>query len=111
MKTLIRTCDSPGCEGEVLEAFGDHSLCLEHYVAEATQRLDAAKDSFCAGRGVDRETFDWLLAQVDYIVDTIGGETLTLSDDQRSKLLELLLGIANLNECIHHPGVGVRKGK
>jgi len=111
MKTLIRTCRSQDCHSEAPEAFGDASLCLEHYVAEATQRLNAAKDSFGTGQGVDGETLDWLLAQVDLVVETIGDETLTLDEEQRSKLLEILLGIANLNECIHHSSARVRQRK
>jgi hypothetical protein len=110
MKTLIRTCHCQDCEVEVPESLGDNSLCLEHYMAEATQRLYETKDSFDCGQGVDRETFDWLLAQVDLIVEMIGNESLATSEDQRSKLLQLLLGIANLNECIHHPIVVARKG-
>lgn len=111
MKILIRTCRSQDCHSEAPEAFGDASLCLEHYVAEATQRLNAAKDSFSIGQGIDGETLDWLLAQVDLVVETIGDETLTLDEEQRSKLLELLLGIANLNECIHHSSARVRQRK
>lgn len=111
MKTLLRTCGSQGCQVEVPEAFGAAILCPEHYVAEATQRLDAAKDTFLSGRGVDGETLDWLLAQVDCVVETIGDENLTLGEEQRSKLLELLLGIANLNECLHHSPATVRQGQ
>jgi hypothetical protein len=110
MKTLIRTCLSTNCEVGVPEAFGGAGFCLEHYVKDATQRLDAAKDTFFAGLGVDREALDWLLAQVDFVVETIANDNLTLDHDQRSSLLQLLLGIANLNECIHHPGVAVRQG-
>lgn len=109
MKTLIRTCGFPDCKTEVPEGFGDGSLCLQHYVAEATLKLETAKNRFSSGLGVDGESMDWLLAQVDFIVETIGNEDLVLDDFQRSELLELLLGIANLNECIHHSDATVRK--
>ena len=49
MKTLIRTCLSPGCQGEVPEAFGDDSLCLEHYVAEATQDWTRPRTVYATG--------------------------------------------------------------
>jgi hypothetical protein len=109
MKTLIRTCRSQDCQVEVPEAFGDGSLCLQHYLAEATLRLDAAKNRFSGGLGVDGDELDWLLAQVDFVVETIGDDNLTLDQDQRSELLELLLGIANLNECLHHSSATVRQ--
>jgi flagellar biosynthesis regulator FlaF len=43
-----------------------------------------------------------MLAQVDFIVETIGSENLELDDEMRSNLLQLLLAIANLNEQIRH---------
>ena len=109
MKTLIRTCRSQDCQAEVPETFGDGSICIQHYVAEATFRLEAAKNSFSNGLGIDGDALDWLLAQVDFVVETIGDDNLTLDDYQRSELLELLLGIANLNECIHHSNATIRQ--
>jgi hypothetical protein len=61
-----------------------------------------------SGHGVDHNTLDWLLVHVDFIVETIGEESATLDADLRPKLLELLLGIANLNEYIRHQTVVVR---
>jgi hypothetical protein len=108
MNTLIHTCRSQDCHAEVPEAFGDGTICLQHYVAEATYRLETAKNRFGSGLGVDGEALDWLLAQVDFVVETIGSDNLTLDDFQRSELLELLLGVANLNECIHHSSAALR---
>ena len=108
MKTLIRTCRSGDCQVEVPEAFGDGSLCLQHYLEEATERLEESKESFRTGQGVDAEALDWLLAQVDFVVDVVGSEDLILYDEQRSQLLQLLLDIANLNECLHHAGAALR---
>jgi hypothetical protein len=41
-----------------------------------------------------------MLAQVDYIVETMGNDALEISDEMRSNMLQLLLAIANLNEQI-----------
>ena len=41
-----------------------------------------------------------MLEQVDFIVETIGDESLDVGDEMRSNLLQLLLSIANLNEQI-----------
>jgi hypothetical protein len=110
VKTLIHTCLSQSCQAEVPKAFGDTGFCLEHYVADATQRLDAAKDSLGSGRGVEDQKLDWLLAQVDFVVELIGDESLAPTEAQRSKLLELLLGIANLNEHIRRSTAQARQG-
>ena len=45
-----------------------------------------------------------MLDQVDFIVEIIGNEDLELGDEMRSNLLQLLLGIANLNEQIRSQG-------
>jgi hypothetical protein len=50
---------------------------------------------------------DWLLNQVDFAVEALGQEDNLWDSDQRSKLLELLLGVANLNEYIRHSLVSV----
>jgi hypothetical protein len=86
-------------------AIGDTWRCIEHYIVVTTQKLGSARDSFRCGVGVDPEEFDWLLAQVDIVVEMIGDETLDLGDEQRTKILDLLLGIANLNEYIRRSNV------
>jgi hypothetical protein len=111
VKTLVHTCLSQGCQAEVPKAFGDSSFCLEHYVADATQKLEAAKESLSNGRGVDGLKLDWLLTQVDFVVEMIGNESLAPTEAQRSKLLELLLGIANLNEHIRRSTAHARQAR
>ena len=49
---------------------------------------------------VDHNSREWMLAQVDFIIETIGNEDLEIGDEMRSNLLQLLLAIANLNEQI-----------
>jgi hypothetical protein len=48
---------------------------------------------------------DWLLAQVDLAVEVLAQEDVDWDANQRSKLLELLLGVANLNEYIRNSAV------
>jgi hypothetical protein len=94
------TCQFQGCKAEVPPGFFDQGLCVDHYLARATEKLNAVTQTFRVGRNVDNEILDWLLAQVDFVVETIGDETVSLREDERTNLLELLLGIANFNEHI-----------
>jgi len=41
---------------------------------------------------------NWMLSQVDFIVESLGTESGELDDSLRSSLLQLILAIANLNE-------------
>jgi len=75
---------------------------LEDYIADSTQRLESISERSSQGEAVDAESRHWMLDQVDYIVETIGNESLEISDEMRSNMLQLLLAIANLNEQIRH---------
>ena len=100
MTTPSRTCQEPNCTAEVPVVLEMHGLCLHHYLEGAFHRLADATQDFQSGRDVERQSMDWLLAQVDFAVQVLGEEDAKWDDDQRSKLLELLLGVANLNECV-----------
>jgi hypothetical protein len=109
MATPSRTCSAPECKSEVPDSLASQRLCVDHYVDHAFQKLDLATEHSRLGQDVDRGTLDWLLLQVDYIVETVGDESSTLDSETHSKLLELLLAIANLNEYTRHQSVGGRR--
>jgi len=75
---------------------------LDDYLASAMEELQAMTERVNRGESMEHGSRDWLLNQVDFIVEVIGNESLALSDDMRSNLLQLLLAIANLNEQIRH---------
>jgi len=92
-------------EASVLElhtSFGEAGPSLDSYLLNSTQELNAITELVSRGEVADRDSRDWMLAQVDFIVETIGSENLELGDEMRSNLLQLLLAIANLNEQIRH---------
>jgi hypothetical protein len=91
---------SQECVIDPPSTFGECGPRLDNYLLESTQELDAMIELANQGGAVDRDSRDWMLQQVDFIVETVGDESLELSDDLRSKLLQLLLAIANLNEQI-----------
>lgn len=82
--------------------FVEGGLHLDNYLLKSTQKLDSITELLSRGEVVDPDTRDWMLAQVDFIVETVGNDGLELGDDLRSNLLQLLLAIANLNEQIRH---------
>jgi hypothetical protein len=102
MTTSSRTCQEPNCTGEVPVVLEIDGLCLEHYLKGAFHKLAEATRDFQSGRDVECQTMDWLLAQVDFAVQALAQEDANWDDGQRSKLLELLLGVANLNEYVRH---------
>ena len=105
MTTRNRTCQTPGCRVEVPVVLEIEGLCLNHYLEGAFQRLAAVARDFQNGRDLDYYTMDWLLAQADFAVESLAEEGANWDAEQRSKLLELLLGVANLNEYVRHETV------
>jgi hypothetical protein len=101
------TCQAPSCNAELPVVLEKEGLCLKHYLEKAFQRLAAATEEFQSGQDLDYETMDWLLAQVDFVVDSLGQEDLTWDPEQRSELLQLLLSVASLNEVVRHTRVVV----
>jgi hypothetical protein len=100
MTNPTRTCQSASCRVEVPAVLKTDGLCLNHYLEGAFHKLTAATDDFQSGRDVDYSTMDWLLAQVDFVLEALAQEDVTWDADQRAKLLQLLLGVANLHEYV-----------
>ena len=98
--TLVRTLDtqSPEYLIEELERSTEGTLRLDSYLLASNEKLEKIVDLMNNGRAVDAESRDWMLAQVEFIITIIGNESLDPGDETRSKLLQLLLSIANVNE-------------
>jgi len=102
MTTTSRNGSSQGCVIDQPTGLNEIGPSLDKYVLESTQRLGAIAELVGRGELVDGESHTWMLAQVDFIVDTIGKEGLELGDEMRSDLLQFLMAVANLNEQIRH---------
>jgi hypothetical protein len=102
MTTHGQNSSSRGFLAELHSSPDEYRPLLDSYLLQSMQKLNQLTEQAGRGEGVDRVSRDWMLAQVDFIVETIGDESLELSDEMRSNLLQLLLAVANLNEHIRH---------
>lgn len=109
MITATHTCHTANCTTDVPAVLEKEGLCLSHYMEEGFKKLAAAQDAVHGGRKVDRQTTEWLLAQVDFAVELLAQEGAKWDADQRSSLLELLLGVANLHEHARQSAVPARR--
>lgn len=82
-------------------------LCLDHFVEQAFMRLQAAQSLCQTGQALDRHLLDWLLDGAEFAVQSLSQEGFTPSPGQRVKVLELLLGLSNLQEYLRHHSVRV----
>jgi len=81
---------------------GNPAPLPDDYIRMATQKLEAIAEQVRRGETVERDSHDWMLAQVDFLTDVFGNETMEFDDEVRSSVLQLVLAIANLNEQIRH---------
>ena len=100
MTTPSRNDYTLGCVIDPHTSSQEGAPRLDDYFLKSTQELNAISELVSRGEIVDRNSRDWMLDQVDFIVEAIGNETLELGDEMRSNLLQLLLALANLNEQI-----------
>jgi hypothetical protein len=102
MTTPNSICPAPGCTIEIPAALEIEGLCRRHYLEKAFHRLATATLDFQSGREIDDHAMEWLLAQVSFAAESLAQEEAQWDSEQRSMLLDLVLGIANLNEFMRH---------
>jgi len=100
-----------GCAQGVPLALVQELLCLDHYIDQAFVRLRAALELCHKGCPVDARTLDWLFNDAEFAVQSLLQKGLTPSSAQRVRVLELLLGLANLQEYLRHHSVVVRRNE
>ena len=83
-------------------------LCLDHYIEQVSGHLQDAFELCHNGRPVDAHRLDWLLEGADFAVQSLSQNGESRTPAQRARLLELLLGLANLQEYLRHHSVELR---
>ena|SRR5580704_13669414 len=97
-------CRRPSCANPVPPGLSTEQLCLDHFLDEAFVRTDHAMESWNQGAPVDSQSVDWLLADALTVVNTLEASADDPNPDQRERMLDLLLNLANLHEfAARHP--------
>lgn len=73
---------------------------MEEYLSQSVGRLDAITELAHRGEKIDGDSRNWMLNQVDFIVEALGADSGNLDDAVRSGLLQLVLSIANLDRYL-----------
>ena len=100
-----RSCRIDRCGETVPPALAAEALCLDHFLDQSFTRADFALDRCHRGETVDRATLDWLLADAHVTLNALSEVAAKHDLAQQSRILELLLCIANLSEYIAHHSV------
>jgi hypothetical protein len=106
---LLLSCKRTACHNSIPTALTSQQLCLDHFLDEAFVRTDDALQGCRAGRPVNAKGLEWLLADALAIVRNLEEGAAIPNPEQRDRMLELLLILANLHEYVAHHSVRVER--
>jgi hypothetical protein len=99
------SCLRVACPKSIPAALSNERLCLDHFLDEAFQRTDYTFDSCRDGGALKAADLEWLLADALAIVQNLEEGAADPNPEQRDRMLELLLMLANLHEYVAHHSV------
>ena len=100
--TSVRACRVGACSAPIPLTLTSQGVCLTHYLDEVFTRISAVQE-LCRQREMpDSRTLSWLSQQGDLAVTLLSADGPNFSED-RARLLELLLCLANLHESMRRP--------
>jgi hypothetical protein len=102
-------CNRAGCANPIPAALAGARLCLDHFVDEAFVRTDSALSRCREGQSIDPDGLQWLLSDALAIVKNLEEGADEPKPEQRDRMLELLLILANLHEYVAHHSVQVER--
>lgn len=100
-----RACQAAACSAPVPPGLSRHGVCVNHYLDDAFTRVAQTLEFCQQGEPLDAETIDWLIEQGDLAVRLLSEKGMAKLSEERTKLLELLLCLANVQEYVRHHSV------
>lgn len=95
-------CSRSGCVSALPQGLAGERLCLDHFLDEAFLRTDETLERADRGEELDPDDLEWLLSDALAIVKNLEEGAGDPKPDQRDRMLELLLILANLHEYVAH---------
>jgi hypothetical protein len=106
--TVPGNCHRAGCASPIPAALASTQLCLDHFVDEAFVRTDEALNRCREGRTIDSDGLKWLLSDALAVVKNLEEGADEPKPEQRDRMLELLLVLANVHEYVAHHSVRIK---
>ncbi len=103
------TCVKAPCPKTIPVALANEQLCLDHFLDEAFLRTNQALDRCRRGVPSDSKGIEWLLADALAVVKSLEEGAGEPNPDQRDRMLELLLILANLHEYVAHHSIRLER--
>jgi hypothetical protein len=97
--TQVRACRIGACSTAIPPTLSRQGVCLTHYLDEVFTRISVVEGRCRQNVFPDSRTLSWLRQQGDFAVTLLSKDGPDSSED-RARLLELLLCLANFHEFL-----------
>jgi hypothetical protein len=101
----IRACRRTACANSIPAALASEQLCLDHFLDEALVRTSDTLTRCREQSPLTRAELEWLLNDALLIVKNLEEGASLPVPEQRERMLDLLLMLANLHEYVAHHSV------
>lgn len=98
-------CRRSACPHSIPAALANEQLCLEHFLDDAFSRTDQTFGRCREGREMNPADVEWLLSDALAIVKNLEEKASDPQPQDRDRMLELLLKLANLHEYVAHHSI------
>lgn len=93
-----QNCRHDACTNSIPPMLSREKLCLEHFLDESFRRTDDISRQCQEKKTIRPTDIEWMLEDALLIVTSLEADPPDLVEDQRERMLELLLNLANLHE-------------
>jgi hypothetical protein len=102
MAVITGLCRRSPCSNLIPQSLAEEEVCLEHFLNEAFDRADKAMEQCREGHPIDAPRLQRLLTDALAIVNNLDEDAGDPKPEERDRMLELLLSLANVHECAAH---------
>ena len=100
---LQQNCRHTPCNNSIPPLLSKEMLCLRHFLDESFRRTDDISRGYQENKSIRPADLEWMLEDALLIVTSLEADLPDLDEDQRERMLELLLNLANLHEFAAQP--------
>jgi hypothetical protein len=109
MNATAGPCRKTDCENTIPSSLAPQQLCLDHFLDEVFARTNYALERSRDKRSIDPAGVEQMLADALTIVEHMDEAATEPKPEQRDRMLELLLILANLHEYVARQPVRINR--
>ena len=104
---IAAICRRTPCANLIPPSLAGEQMCLDHFLDEAFRRSDQIMQRFREGSPIDSAVVERFLADALAIVTNLEEGAAEPKPEERDRMLDLLLSLANLHEYAAHHSISL----